>query len=1189
MLLLVLAKEWLLFKCLPQGLLELSSALRIHHIVCYSCGEKGHQRNRCRHRDKICNKCNKQGHISKACKRPNVSTINAESDEIHDEIQDDSRDDRFNYSEELYTVNDVNSVTKKDIVVPVRIGDKNLQMQLDTGCAYSLAPKTFYDKYCSNIPLNPTSLLLSTYTGETIYPLGEANVKLEISGKQYILPLIIVPQGTNPLFGRNWLTEVRLDWSNLPGLKHIQQVPPTTTCNYSHSMEMFTLDSVLHKYNGLFKSSLGCYNGTPANLKVKKDPPFQKARPVPYALKSKVETALQKMESEGVIEKVTTATCAAPIVVVGKKNCDDVRICGDFSVTYNSCADVETYPLPKIEDLHEAMRGCKVFSILDMSQAYHQIPISQESQPFLTINTHVGLFSFKRLPNGVHSGPAIFQRIMDSTLAGIPNVVCYIDDILVAGVDSNSHINNLSQVFDRLSSAGFQLKKSKCEFEKSSVQYLGHIIDGEGLHPTEDKLKAVRDAPSPTNVTSLKSFLGLIMFYSRFLKNHSTVLAPLNNLLKKNVHWKWTRTEEEAFVNAKKLLVDSKTLVHYDDSLPLYLACDASSYGAGAVLSHYIDGVYRPIAFASCTLTKAQCNYSQMDKEAFSIIFGLKRFRQYLLGRIFTILTDHRPLLTLFGPDRPVPVHAAARIQRWALILQSYNYKIMYRNTAAHIDADFVSRLPLPKVWSPQSANVDCYFLEEEGMSNVTSEMIKKATAADPKLSRVHKYTVSGWPSVVDPSLIPYKHRQDELSVEQGCLLLGTRVVVPPSLQVSVLKELHETHPGMTRMKGLARSYVWWPRIDIDIEHCVSSCKVCQSMRSNPPNAPVHPWIFPSKPWSRIHIDFAGPVAGCMYLVLVDAYSKYPEVVKMNTTTSKATINVLREIFSRQGLPEILVSDNGPQFTSYEFQEFCTHNGILHRTSSPYKPSTNGQAERVVQILKSALKQAQLTGKSVDTVLPRYLLTYRNTPHSTTGESPAMLLMKRRLRTRLDLLTPSVHKYVESKQNSVLQRSSQRLRSLQVGDQVMIRNYMGEKWIEGDVIKVLGSRHYIVNAQGREWKRHIDQLIKCSRSEQSKLSNEFPVVQPTMENTTAYGSSFQDIPTLPVEDQSIQRPTETDVTQTVHISNQEPIPVTRQQVTDLQHEAQATSVPDIPLHTTTERRYPARVRLAPSYLKDYTC
>jgi transposase InsO family protein len=222
--------------------------------------------------------------------------------------------------------------------------------------------------------------------------------------------------------------------------------------------------------------------------------------------------------------------------------------------------------------------------------------------------------------------------------------------------------------------------------------------------------------------------------------------------------------------------------------------------------------------------------------------------------------------------------------------------------------------------------------------------MVKKATAVDPCLSKVMQYTMTGWPQDVDLSFSAYKNKVDELSVEQGCLLWGLRVVVPTTLRERVLQELHETHPGMTRMKSIARSYVWWPSIDSDIEKTVRSCHVCQVTRADPAGAPVHPWCYPTGPWQRLHIDFKGPVQGQMFLVVVDAYSKYPEVVKMSSTTSTATFKVLREIFSRQGLPETIVSDNGPQLTSEEFENFCSVNGIIHRRSAPYKPSTNGQA-----------------------------------------------------------------------------------------------------------------------------------------------------------------------------------------------------------------------------------------------------
>ena len=1038
--------------------------------TCFSCGSPDHVRPKCKFRNAVCRNCNVRGHIARVCKKGGIHNICA-GEELPEEPVCEN--------DELYVVYDVNAMFRSDISVQLKIENTNCCMQLDTGCALSLAPISFIKEVCPDVKIDSTKVILSTYTGETVRPVGEACVNVEYLGSQYSLPLLIVKEGSCALFGRNWLMHIKLDWQNLPGLNHVGPLPSDFSTIPASSGDQ-TLHSVLEKYSELFQPGMGCYTGKPVVLNESQGAKFHKARPVPYALQSKVESTLLKMERDGVIERVTSAVSAAPIVVVGKKDSDEVRVCGDFSVTYNACANVETYPMPQIEDMHSALRGCTVFSVLDIKQAYHQIPIAEESQPYLTINTHIGLFKFRRLPNGIHSGPAIFQRIMDSLLSDIPKAVSRLDDILVAGTDPEDHLHTLSLVLERLRSAGFKLNKTKCKFLQPSVVYLGHKLDGEGLHPTDDKLAAIRDAPRPKDVTTLKSFLGLIMFYSRFMPHHSTVLAPLHNLLKKDTTWKWSKIEEDSFHSAKNLLLDSQTLVHYDHTLPLFLSCDASSYGAGAVLSHKIGGQFRPVAFASCTLTRAQQNYSQLEKEALSIIFGLKRFRQYLYGRSFTILTDHRPLLTLFGPHQPVPAHAAARLQRWALILASYSYNIEYRSTIAHADADSMSRLPLPQTWSPKCENVECYFLESEVVTNVTSQMIKKETQVDPVLSKVYTYVISGWPSVVDPTLIPYKSKRDELSAQQGCLLWGTRVIVPPSLQDKVLEELHDTHPGISRMKALARSYVWWPSIDSHIERTVSLCNTCQSLRSSPPTVQVHPWIFPARPWSRIHVDFAGPVGGCTYLVVVDAYSKYPEVVKMTNTTAQATITALRDIFSRHGLPEILVSDNGSQFSSTEFERFCSNNGIIHRTSAPYKPSTNGQAERVVQILKSAIKQANATKADVSAVIAKYLLVYRNTPHSTTGESPSLLLMGRRLRTRLDLLTPSVEKHVEARQyTTMISRTAKRgLRHFNAGDPVLARNYgKGEKWMHGVITEVLGSRHYIVDVSGNLWKRHVDQLL----------------------------------------------------------------------------------------------------------------
>ncbi|XP_056434905.1 LOW QUALITY PROTEIN: uncharacterized protein K02A2.6-like, partial [Gadus chalcogrammus] len=258
-----------------------------------------------------------------------------------------------------------------------------------------------------------------------------------------------------------------------------------------------------------------------------------------------------------------------------------------------------------------------------------------------------------------------------------------------------------------------------------------------------------------------------------------------------------------------------------------------------------------------------------------------------------------------------------------------------------------------------------------------------------------------------DEQLSPYLLRRHDLTIQQGCLMWGMRVIVPPKLRPRVLKELHSAHPGVVRMKNLARSYVWWPGIDSQIELHAKSCPPCQSIQKAPGLAPLHPWMWPSSPWERIHVDFAGPFEGHMYLITVDAHSKWPEVHILDSTTASKTIQVLRGLFSRHGIPHILVSDNGPQFSSEEFSAEFKSNGVKHTCSAPYHPATNGLAERFVRTFKQALKSSKGTGM-VQQRLDTFLLAYRNIPHTTTTETPAMLFLGRRLRSRLDFLKPNI-------------------------------------------------------------------------------------------------------------------------------------------------------------------------------------
>ena len=286
---------------------------------------------------------------------------------------------------------------------------------------------------------------------------------------------------------------------------------------------------------------------------------------------------------------------------------------------------------------------------------------------------------------------------------------------------------------------------------------------------------------------------------------------------------------------------------------------------------------------------------------------------------------------------------AAARLQHWALILAAYSYEIEYRPTGAHANADSLSRLPLktnePDVTSDEPAVFNISQIEH---LPVTTKQLQAATRRDPILSKVLRCVKSGWPKHCETELRPYWFRRFELTVEGGCLLWGIRVLVPRTLQGRLLNELHQDHPGITRMKSVARSYMWWPGLDKAIENLAKSCSSCLAVKHAPAVAPLQPWVWPDQPWKRVHLDFAGPFQGSMFLVAVDAHSKWPEVHLMKETTAAKTLDVLRVMFSAHGLPEQLVTDNGPQFVAEEFATFAKLNGIKHIRCAPYHPASNG-------------------------------------------------------------------------------------------------------------------------------------------------------------------------------------------------------------------------------------------------------
>ena len=1024
---------------------------------CYRCGSQ-HKQQDCPFKHYECHHCHKKGHLAKVCRQKK-----RESPPVPEQA---------NMVEDEYSMFRVGSGRVKPLYATVTVNGIPLSMEVDTGASVSIISLETFQTIQNGdaiLELKESNVRLQTYTGESIGTRGLTQVPVTHHGQTLSLPLTVT-EGKGPtLLGRDWLEALRLDW------RTIFTIGINTT-----------LQSVLEEHSEVFRDELGKLQGVEAKIYVEEGacPRFEKSRPVPFAIREKVEEELSRLQALGVIQPVRFSDWAAPIVPVLKSD-GRVRICGDYKVTINRAARLEKYPIPRIEELFASLAGGKTFSKLDLSHAYLQVPLDETSRRLVTINTHKGLFEYQRLPFGIASAPSIFQRVMENLLKGIPRVCVYLDDILVTGSTEEEHLSNLAQVLERLGTAGMRLKREKCAFMLDSVSYLGHVISSEGLRTGDLKVKAIVDAPDPKDLSELRSFLGMVNYYGKFLPNLATTLSPLYRLLRQSSAWRWGPKQKKAFRHVKKLLQSNRVLTHFDDRLPLLLECDASPYGLGAVLSHRMtDGTERPVCFASRTLTKAEQNYSHLDKEALAIIFGVKKYHQYLYGRPFEIKTDHKPLTHIFHESKGVPSMASGRIQRWALLLAAYDYRIHYRQGKANANADALSRLPLPSqnVHTPQPAEL-VHLMEHLSATPLSSAQIKAWTDGDPTLSQVRRWVQEGWPEQESESasreeLLPYFRRKWELGVEEGCLVWGCRVVVPRVGRDLALQMIHEAHPGIVRMKSLARSYIWWPGLDKDIETCVKKCTICQSSRKDPPSAPIHPWPVPDKPWSRIHIDYAGPLEGKMFLLMTDAYSRWMEIHETHTSTSAATIHLLRRSFASLGLPEVIVSDNATAFTSSEFKDFLNRNGIRHILTPPYHPSSNGLVERSVQTFKEGLKR--LKKGSLATRLTRFLFKYRITPHSSTGVSPAELMYGRKLRSPLDLLKPHPTNPANNTQNGQeAARDAQATpRSFSAGDCVYVRNYGdGPRWLPGRVVQTEGSVLYRVQLNdGRVQRRHIDQL-----------------------------------------------------------------------------------------------------------------
>lgn len=733
------------------------------------------------------------------------------------------------------------------------------------------------------------------------------------------------------------------------------------------------------------------------------EPVAQRLRRLPLPMLGRVDEKLNDLLSKDIIEKVSEPSRWVSPMVIVVKDSGDIRLCIDMR-QLNKAILRETHPLPTIEEIRWRMNGAKYFSRLDIKDAFHQLQLDDESKHLTTFITHRGLFRYKRLVFGISCAPEMFQKILEQILADCENTVNFIDDIVVTGGSEAEHDLALDKVLKKLNEYGILLNQSKCAFKLTEIEFIGQRFNQNGMVPSQSKIEAIQSFRPPRSCEEVRSFLGLVNYVGSFIPNLASISFPLRELTKNNSTFVWEQGQEQAFNELIRLVGNIETLSHFDPKLRTRVVADASPVGLGAVLLQFHqghpEGDPKVVAYASKSLTSTECRYAQTEKEALALVWAVERFQIYLFGIRFELETDHKPLESIFTPTSS----PCLRIERWVLRLQAFSYDVVYRKGKSNI-ADPLSRLSRPADIEEFDPDSDVYIRNVIEHTAVDIDEVEVASANDPEMQALRECVGKGVWNYANDLLKPYHAFRAELGTVGDLIVRGSKLVIPKSLRQRLLELGHEGHPGRTKMQQRLRCSCWWPGMDEAIVRMVETCSGCRLVSQPSRPEPMMRRALPDKPWVDVAIDFLGPLpSGDYLLVIIDYFSRYKEIEILRKITASETADRLERIFVRLGYPRTITLDNGRQFVSTFFDQYCKQRGIVLNKTTPYWPQENGLVERQNRSLVKRLKISQALNSDWKADLGAYLSMYYATPHSTTGKTPSELMFGRTIRTKIPSL-----------------------------------------------------------------------------------------------------------------------------------------------------------------------------------------
>lgn len=841
---------------------------------------------------------------------------------------------------------------------------------------------------------------------------------------------------------------------------------------------------------------------------------------VPAAFREQARERLDKMQRQGITEDVVRAPRWISGMSLVPKGKDDFRLVVNMKGP-NRAIRRSFHRLPTIEDMKVMLVGAAWFTKLDISSAFHHLELDDDSRELTTFQTESGMRRFTRLVFGVNCAPEIFQRTMERLLAGISNVIVYIDDVLIYASSEVELETTTAKVLKVLRENNLTLNEGKCEFRRQELKFLGHQLSAKGFAIDDGKVRDVRNFVQPLNKTDLRSFLGLAAYLSDYVSNFADLVHPLWEVVKSQP-FAWTDTAEAAFQETKKRIADCTIkLAFFEEGAPTVLYTDASPHALGAVLTQEKENQSpRIISFASKLLSKTEKAYPQIQKEALGVVWGVERFYYYLLGRRFTIKTDASGLSFIFNRESTTCKRALNRAEGWALRLNIYDYEIEWIKGKANI-ADPSSRLCSQPAELLDQIQV-CTLSTRETINTTNArclpmELVKSKTRNDGEMQGVIEAMESGiWPE----ELKRYEKVASELRMIDGALVRMGAVVVPKDLRSEALRLGHLGHPGVSAMKSVMRECVWWPRMPTEIEEFVTTCGGCQLAARAERPVPMLSTMLPQAPWDKIALDFNGPHAalgGKSILLVVDYFSRYLVAEFVKSTDYGSIEGMMSALFKTFGNPKEARTDNGPPFNGSEWKKFCESRNIKTEFSTPGHPQQNGLVERYMQLCNKAVTIAVETASNCEIALADAVAAHNSAVQRTTSIAPEVLIFGRRLRRNLPRLGDAAVtidlkalKQRDSGEKTKTRERENRKRqakptAIEIGDKVLLKRQQKSKDqtpfapMQYEVVAADRGDMTIKGPDGRLTKRNIVQLKKLNiRGEDGEANSKGDKSPPVM-------------------------------------------------------------------------------------------